>query len=58
MWIASAAISSGLLPASSPKWYGLSGVDDLLDDLAQLVHFDGKHAAIDVLVVRLADRLD
>src|SRR6202023_1482458 len=35
----------------------LSGIDDLFDHLAQLVHFDRENAAIMVLVAELLDRL-
>ena len=56
-WMASAAINSGLLPASMPKCQGFAGVEDLLDDLAKLVDLDRKHAAIHVAVPHRFDRL-
>ncbi len=47
----------GLRAAFEPVAEGLPGLQDLLDDLAQLVDLDREDALVDVPVARLADGL-
>ena len=46
----------GLAAGLEAEMICLAGIDDLLDDLAQLVHLDREDAAIMALVADLVDR--